>query len=286
MKKTNLPTQDFILIAQDGSPNAQNAVITAIQIAKALHYQVLGIYVIDETLVMEEDSDFYRETDSEPARLTRNEKADQFENQGHRVLRWLESRCLEANVTASVAISQGGIPETVINLMEHARLLAIGLRGHGHSARDDYLGSNFKAIAHRAKIPMIVGGSEQRPLRKLLLAYNGKPHAKDALAWANQLQDKLRVQVHVVTVEEEDDPARSEAWIRDVKQVLFQCKLGNCQFHSRKGHPASEIAAAAKDVQADLLIMGGYRHKALLEWLGGSTVDEVLRTTVLTCLVV
>lgn len=286
MKNTDLPAQESILVAQDGSPNAQNAAITAIQIAKALHYQVQGIYVVDETLIMEEDSDFHRETDSVPAGLTRYEKEGLLEKQGHRVLQWLESRCVEANVTVSAAISQGGIPETLINLMEHSRLMAIGLRGHGHSTLDNYLGSNFKEVAHRAKIPFIAGGSEQRPLRKLLLAYNGKPHAINALTWARRLQEMLRVQVHVVTVKEEDAPAHSEARIKEVKQNLFQCNLGNCHFLSRKGRPAPEIAAAAKEVQADLLIMGGYRHKALLEWLVGSTVDEVLRKTVLTCLVV
>lgn len=286
MNKTSPSQQEFILIAQDGSQNAQNAAVTAVEIAKARQYRVQGIYVVDETLVMEGGSDFHREMASEPLRLSRNERASLLEKHGQQALQWLETRCREASVAVSGEIALNGIPETVIDRMESAQLLTIGSRGNGHAVAPDYLGSNFKAVAHKAKIPLIVGGSEQRPLRKLLLAYNGKPHASDALEWASRLQDMLRVRVHVVTVEEDDDPARSKAWIREVKQNLFQCKLGNCQFHPRKGHAASEIVAAAKDVQADLLVIGGYRHKALLEWLVGSTVDEVLRTTVLTCLVV
>ena len=181
MKEISQSQQEYILIAQDGSQNAQNASMIAIQIARARQYQVQGIYVIDEALVMEGGSDFHRETDSDPLRLSRKERASQLETQGHEVLQWLESRCLDANVAVSTAIALSSIPETVIDKMKNAQLLAIGSRGHGHSMLTDYLGSNFKAIAHRAKIPMLVGGNHLRPLHNVLLAYNGQPHAKEVL---------------------------------------------------------------------------------------------------------
>jgi nucleotide-binding universal stress UspA family protein len=47
----------------------------------------------------------------------------------------------------------------------------------------------------------------------------------------------------------------------------------------RLGQPAREIVAVAEENQADLIVMGRYRHTALLEWLMGSTVDRVLRGT-------
>jgi nucleotide-binding universal stress UspA family protein len=47
----------------------------------------------------------------------------------------------------------------------------------------------------------------------------------------------------------------------------------------RLGQAASEIVAAAEETQADLIVLGRYRHTALLEGLLGSTVDRVLRGT-------
>jgi nucleotide-binding universal stress UspA family protein len=66
---------------------------------------------------------------------------------------------------------------------------------------------------------------------------------------------------------------------------LNQGGLANYRFLSAEGQPASEIATAAAENRVDLIIMGRYRHAALLEWLVGSTLDRVLRHTSLPVLI-
>jgi len=66
---------------------------------------------------------------------------------------------------------------------------------------------------------------------------------------------------------------------------LNQGGLSNYRFLSREGQPAGEIVGAAAENDVDLIIMGRYRHTALLEWLVGSTLDQVLRHTPLPVLV-
>jgi nucleotide-binding universal stress UspA family protein len=39
---------------------------------------------------------------------------------------------------------------------------------------------------------------------------------------------------------------------------------------------AAQILTAARDIQADALVIGAYRHSELIEWALGSTTQELL----------
>jgi nucleotide-binding universal stress UspA family protein len=107
----------------------------------------------------------------------------------------------------------------------------------------------------------------------VLLAYNTTKHARSALAWASQLQRTLPAEVAVVAVQENGLQATDE-WLAEARS-----QLTGCQCVHRLGHPAREIIAVAEETETDLIVMGRYRHIALLEWFVGSTVDRVLRGT-------
>ena len=177
----------------------------------------------------------------------------------------------------------GGIKEMTEQKAEHVGMIALGRRGHGHALDMSHLGDNFQAIAHRARLPLLIGGDERRPLRRLLLTYDGSSRASRALDWAVRLQQALACETSVVFVREsrEKDSRRTAA----IQLALDQSGLADYQLIERQGQPAQEIIAAATETQADLLIKGGYRHNALLEWLTGSTLDQVLRGSPLTTLV-
>jgi nucleotide-binding universal stress UspA family protein len=178
----------------------------------------------------------------------------------------------------------GGVPELIHQEAAHARLLALGRRGHGHATDASHLGRNFRAIAHRAHLPILVGGAEQGSLQRLLLAYNGSEQATKALAWVNLLQRTLAGQVIVLAVQE--NSGASQQWLSEIQAQLDTSDLANYRFISRSGQPAAEIVAAASENQADLVVMGRYRHTAVLDRLIGSTLDRVLRGTRLPVLVV
>jgi nucleotide-binding universal stress UspA family protein len=262
-----------IVVAQDGSQAALAAVDIAIQIAQGQDLPVHGLYVVDETLALDTYADYRRELRGNAAPTSRAQLLAWFEEQGETALRILEDRCQAAGVPVTAEILAGGVPEMVLRQAEGARLLAIGRRGHGHEGDPDHLGGSFRAIAHRAHLPLVIGGGEERTVRRLLLAYDGAKHAQPALAWASLLQRTLPADVVVVSVQENGRQSTSE-WLSEA-----QAQLAGCQCLHRLGQPAPEIVAAAEETRADLIIMGRYRHAALLEWLIGSTVDRVLRGT-------
>ncbi len=269
-----------IVIAQDGAPDALVAEDIAIQIAQSQNLSVHGLYVVDETLALNTYADYRHELESDRESASRAELLIRLEEQGNAVLQMLEARCQAAGVPVTAELLAGGVPEMVLRESKQARLLAIGRRGHGHEDDVHHLGQNFRTIAHRAHPPLVIGGDEERTVRRMLLAYDGSERAQAALAWASLLQHTLPAEVTVVAVQENSQQSTDE-WLEEV-----QARLGGCTCLPRQGQPAREILAAAEENQADLIVMGRYHHTALLEWLIGSTVDRVLRGTQLPVLMV
>jgi nucleotide-binding universal stress UspA family protein len=269
----------MILVAQDGSPAARTAASVAIQIAQSQNLGIRGLYVVDAALVMEPYTDYQAELGSAELPTSRVDLVAQFEGQGEVALEWLEANCRAAGVPVTAQMEFGGVPELVLQQVAQAPLLALGRRGHGHATDPNHLGRNFQAIAHQTHHPMLVGGDEQRRLQCLLLAYHGKAHAQNALTWAARLQHSLSAKVFALAVQEGDDPEASRRLLEEVQAGLDQSGLTDYHLLTRSGQPAAEIVATATENDVDLIILGGYSHRALVEWLIGSTVDRVLRST-------
>jgi nucleotide-binding universal stress UspA family protein len=268
---------DRILVAMDGSLSAQAAASLAIQIAPSQNLSIRGLHVVDHRLVMDSYANYQAELGRVEKVTSRANLVNQFVKQGDAVLWRLEARCRDGNIPVTTDLLFGGVPELVLQEAAQAKLLALGRRGHGHAADTSHLGRNFQAIAHQVHQPMLVGGDEQRPLQRLLLAYNGSEHATNALAWVTLLQRTRQSEVIALAVLENGSASRS--WLSEMQAQLDASGLANYRFVSREGRPAAEIAAAASEHQVDLIVMGRYRHTALLEWLIGSTLDHVLRST-------
>jgi nucleotide-binding universal stress UspA family protein len=262
-----------IVVAQDGSPAALAAAGIAIQIAQSQALSIHGLYVVDETLALDTYADYRQELASDREPASRAQLLAWFKKQGNAALQLLEARCQAAGVPVTAELMAGGVPEMILRESEQAKLLAIGRRGHGHEGDPGHLGGSFRTIAHQMHLPLIIGGGEERTVRRLLLAYDGSKRTQPALSWASRLQRTLPAEAVVVAVQENGHQSTA-GWLAEA-----QAQLAGCQCLSRQGQPASEIVAAAEETQADLIIMGRYRHTALLEWLRGSTVDRVLSAT-------
>ena len=126
---------------------------------------------------------------------------------------------------------------------------------------------------------MLVGGKERPSLHRLLLAYHGQAHADDALTWTAKMQRDLSAEVTVLAIREDTDSSHGAVSLEEIENRLAHSDLAACRFLTAKGHPSNEIAAAAVANDVDLIILGRYRHSAVLEWLVGSTVDRLLRAT-------
>jgi nucleotide-binding universal stress UspA family protein len=284
----------YILVADDYSAEARAAAEAALQIARIQHLKIQGLYVVDEVLALETYADYHAELPLLPRKSngerqepnSRAELMSWFETQGKVALNWLQAACTEAGVPVTTNLLVGGIPEMVIRSAAGAQMLALGRRGNSHHEESNSLGRNFRKIAHQVHLPMLIGGMKSPSLHRLLLAYHGLAHADEALVWTARLQHDLAAEVIVLSVCQDGRSCLSGISLEEIKGRLARSKLGAYRFLTGKGRTFSEIAAAAAANDVDLIVMGSYRHGALVEWLVGSTVDRLLRETSLPLLIV
>jgi nucleotide-binding universal stress UspA family protein len=284
MKKKESENLAEILLAIDGSKVSWNTLSTSIEVAKVLSMKISGLFVIDEELVANDYVDYRNELGVKELSLSRSEKANLYETRGREILQIMKTRCRESSVLATTEIGLGGVEQTVLDQAEKAEILAVGRRGNGHPETSDYLGRNFRRIAHPAKLPLLIGGDSAKTIEKILLAYNGRERAQKALGWAKRFLDHGTFELIAVVVKEKDGSS-VQPWKEEIKSEFSPGKIENFRLISRRGSAGERIAETAVDSGADLLIMGGYRHKGLLEWVEGSTLESVLKKMLLPVLV-
>ncbi|MGD2096070.1 MAG: universal stress protein [Desulfobacterales bacterium] len=282
-----------ILVADDHSREARAAAKMALQIAKVQNVAIRGLYIIEEVLALDPYADYQSELSFLPSAtndrkrrpISRAKLMGWFKIQGSLALDWLETESSEAGVPVTTKLVAGGVSELVLRNATRARLLAVGRRGHGHKDDSESLGHNFRKIAHHVHLPLLVGGEKTPSLHRILLAYHGQAHANDALILSEQLQRDLSAEVIVLTVREETDSSNGAMSLEEIKNRLAHSDLAACRLLTGQGSPAHEIAAVAVANDVDLIILGRYRHSAMVEWLVGSTVDRLLRATSLPVLI-
>lgn len=268
---------DSILVALDGSRPSQTAASLAIQIAQRENLLIQGLYVVDDVLVMDPYWSLEKEQGLQQSELlTSDERARLLEGQGDTALRWLEDRCQAKGVPVQADLMFGGMPELIIAKAQTTRLLAMGRRGRSHAHDTTYLGHHFLDIAHHTPAPLLIGGDELSPIRRMLLAYDDSMPARHALSWANLLQHLWQSHLLVLSAADEDAPSR---WLEEMEEQVGDSGLVNYRFIGRQGDPATQIVLTVVDENVDMIVMGGHQHGALLEWFTGSTLDRVLRNT-------
>jgi nucleotide-binding universal stress UspA family protein len=283
----------YILVAVDYSTEARAAAEAAIQIARNQNLAIRGLYVVDEVLALDAYANYhaelpllYRATNGDLREPTsRAELMSWFETQGNVALNWLQTACAEAGVPVSTSLLAGGVPEMVIREAAQAQMLALGRRGHCHRDDSKSLGHNFRKIAHQAHLPMLAGGLTTPSLQRLLLAYHGLAHADEALAWTARLQRGLAAEIVVLSVCEDTKSCLSGISLEEIRTRLADSDLDAYRFLTGQGRPSTAMAAVAAANEVGLIILGRYRHGALVEWLVGSTVDRLLRATSLPILI-
>ena len=273
----NRPGNGQILVAMDGSSPAQAAASSAIHIASTQHLSIRGLNVVSTRLVMEPYSNYQEELKHGQRLDSRSELVKQFARQGNKALQWLEERCRGQNIPVTTEILFGGVRELLLKEANQSTMIAQGQRGYRHNGDGKRIGHNFRKVAHRAEIPILVGDEEQESLRRVLLAYNGSTRARQALTRVVRWQTNSFEQVVVVVVRQIGNVSQQR--LSKVQADLDASGLSDYVFVNRRGRPASQIVAAAVESRADLIVMGSFRYPALIEWLLGSTVRGVLRKT-------
>jgi nucleotide-binding universal stress UspA family protein len=126
--------------------------------------------------------------------------------------------------------------------------------------------------------------------RKILLAFDGSPDGREALAQAEKLASVCGATVHLLAI---IDPTESMlvveamSFIPDNQRFVIQAVLdegtkrirgAGCKVASelRYGKPTEQIILSAKEINADLIVVGHRDQGTLARWLNGSVSESIL----------
>ncbi len=200
------------------------------------------------------------------------------------------------------AISRWGHPiEEILKSANQnkADLIVMAAKGHTN-LRLIFLGSVTQGIAQNTARPLLIARPGAQAVRKVLLGYHGTSAAKRALAFLNRLALPKDAELVILTVIEPFTmPEGTPASYR--RQALVEAHRINARRHKdaerslstlakkieesgrrvstevRAGPAAALLDAAAREHQADLLVVGSRRPTPEGHYMLGSTAEKLVR---------
>lgn len=208
--------------------------------------------------------------------------ADKDEKRDLYISQVFEERLDQANLAGNIVFPEGDIAETICERVEVNDLLVLKLSHPPSADILSRLGSGMRTILRRSSRPILAVKKQVSTLNHLLVFYDGSPKGKEALFIAGYLADRYERKLTVLVVE--GDTERNQALIKEASDILGEDDGINilCKW---SGDLAETIIDAAAAINADLILMGGYRFSPIVEVIFGSVVDTVLRRTYLPVLI-
>lgn len=185
----------------------------------------------------------------------------------------------------------------------HAQLLVIGPHGD-RTGLGRLLGSTAERAVRESNVPVLVtaGGEQGRP-KRIVVAVDDSPGGRHALRWAADLARTLEAELIAVNIvdallasavgrgashrERERGLTElrhaSEAWLQEATMGLG-LPAGPLRLVVRSGHPADEVVNTAREMQADVLVIG--RNTSTAPGVYSSVADLVIRATTTATVVV
>jgi nucleotide-binding universal stress UspA family protein len=159
----------------------------------------------------------------------------------------------------------------------------MGLRYLPGSRPSRRFSSGISTLIRSCGRPVLAVPGELSQLQRPLLAYDGSPKAREALFVATYLTAKWELPLVVLVAE--DDGLSADETLDDARFYLIARGV-SATYVTAGGPVSAAIHDTAEAHACDLIVMGGYGFRPLLEVVLGSTVDQVLgwrRWPVLIC---
>ncbi len=181
--------------------------------------------------------------------------------------------CQAAGIAHDFAVEVGAIGATIVQRAAFADLVVAGLNHPPGSRPLARLSSGFNTLVQRCPRPILALPGQPSALDRALLAYDGSPKADEALYVATYLALRWGTRLTVVTVE---TPFTTTAASQRAGEYLAQYGI-TADLIVRQEDIAGAIMETAVAQHNNLIIMGGFGFRPLLQVMLGSTVDKILR---------
>ena len=280
-----------ILVSYDGSPHSKTALDWAMQIGVDNGAELLVVKVFEPMLETYEGV-YYSDA-------TIEEEYNQMIKTDQQKMEDLKEFCKGAcKIKVQVELLKGHVVETLLKYAQKNDVDLIVAGTKGHSIFNEILvGSVTGSLVSLSKVPVLVvkEPSESTNLKKILVAYDGSPHSKEALNWAIDYSLLSSSQVGAVKVldinplylvAEEDSPGsmvkaleeihREDQRLLDEMLAIAKNRGVEVTGEILQGNIVGEIIAYAKKGNSDLIIAGTKGHGVFEELLMGSVTRNLV----------
>ena len=189
-----------------------------------------------------------------------------------------QERLEQADLGGNIVFTEGQIAETICNRAEVNDLVVLRLSHPPSRNFFSRLSSGMRMILRRSSRPVLVVKGQISTLNHLLLFYDGSPKGKEALFLSAYLSKRYKRKLSILVIE--SDQKKGEALIAEARDCLGDVWV-EILLKDVSGDLAGTITNIGAEINADLILTGGYNLSPIFEILFGSIVDEVLQRTTL-----
>lgn len=266
-----------ILLCVDGSKYAEAAMGTALWFSKELKTQLHVLSVVDIQLLEGPWlSDLSGIMGVQPFQALVPQLRELYERKAQTAIEEVMAAAKQQGVKCQAEVETGSLVNEILEAERTAELVVMGQRGEGFEATGEWLGSHVERILRKSIKPCLITPLEFRPIRSILVAYDGSQHANHALYVAFDLTKALKTKLSILVVENAGDEEK-KSWV--LKEGLDLAEKQGIQAFPLllHGSPEERIVEAATQQKFDLIVMGAYGHTRLRELVLGSVTSHVVR---------
>jgi nucleotide-binding universal stress UspA family protein len=264
-----------ILVPVDGSEHANAALDYAIWMTEKFDGMLLGQHVIDTISI--EGSFFHDISGSlgfEPYLDFSSKMREILEERGRNVLDEFAERCRQKNIRHQSFLDTGLIPNEICGRAKVADLVVIGHRGVNEQFSTGLLGTTAETVTRKSPRPVFVSTKSFKVIERPLLAYDGSQRASSAMESAAEFCSVLKLPLTVLTIAKEQ--RLGEGVIRQVQSYLSSYSV-EARYEIDRGYPEQKLMERLAGSDYDLLFIGAYGHRRIIEMVLGSTTEYILR---------
>ena len=266
-----------ILLCTDGSPAAETAAEYAFWFASQLHTRLEALYVTD-IRILEGPllADLSGAIGAQPYPGLLPQFQELQREKAATLLGAIRQRAEQQSLACEVAHETGNLVATMLDYERDADMVVLGQRGEHAAWSGEMLGASVERMVRASIKPCLITPEKFRPVKHLLLAYDGSLESAKALRAGIDLALALGAEATILTACQREHEETAAKILQDARQQAHDRGL-KAHAQLTHGEAEPEILRFTDSIGADLIIMGAYGHTRIREMIVGSVTTHVIR---------
>lgn len=264
-----------ILVPLDGSEHSKGALEYALWMAERFSGALFGQHVIDTVSI---EGTFFHDISGslgfEPYIDISTKMREALEERGKAILEDFSRRCRERSIRHESFLDIGLVPNEICERAKAADLVVIGHRGINEEFSTGLLGGTAENVTRKSPRPVFVSTKIFHAIERPLLAYDASQRAGAAMESAAEFCARFKLPLTVLHVAR--DEALGQKVLQTARSYLASYEI-DARYELARGYPEQKIIDYLVNFGYDLLFIGAYGHRRIIELVIGSATEYVLR---------